>query len=230
VSGAFSLDPYRACLGLAAAAVKRRAKFFEKSPVRKVTPTSKHVEIVVDGGTIKASTVVIATGIATAEFKPLRRHFKQCERYLVLTEPVPASVRKHLIAEAITLRDMQTPHHRLHWTPDHRALVSGGDQEAQPPKKRDAVLVQRTGQLMYELLKMYPEISGLLPEYGWEAPYGETADGLMYIGPHRNYPRHLFALGGDGTSITGAFLAARILTRAIQGQPQKGDDVFGWTR
>ena len=52
----------------------------------------------------------------------------------------------------------------------------------------------------------------------------------MYIGPHRNYPRHLFALGGEGDSITGAFLAARILARALQGQPQKGDDVFGWTR
>ena len=56
--------------------------------------------------------------------------------------------------------------------------------------------VQRTGQLMYELLTTYPVISGLQPEYGWEVPYGETADGLPYIGPHRNYPRHLFALGG----------------------------------
>ncbi len=35
---------------------------------------------------------------------------------------------------------------------------------------------------------MYPVISGLQPEYGWEMAYGETADGLMYIGPHRNYP------------------------------------------
>jgi glycine/D-amino acid oxidase-like deaminating enzyme len=83
---------------------------------------------------------------------------------------------------------------------------------------------------MYETLTMYPVISGLQPEYGWEAPYGTTADGLPYIGPHRNYPRHLFALGGDGDSVTGAFLAARILTRAIQGAPQKGDEVFGWTR
>ena len=57
--------------------------------------------------------------------------------------------------------------------------------------------MQRTGQLMYELLMMHPAISGLQPEYGWEMVYGETADGLMYIGPHRNYPRHLFALGSS---------------------------------
>jgi len=92
------------------------------------------------------------------------------------------------------------------------------------------VLVQRTGQLMYELLMMYPAISGLRPEFGWDAAYGETADGLMYIGPHRNYPHHLFALGGSGDSVTGAFLAAKVLARAASGAPAKGDDVFGWNR
>jgi glycine/D-amino acid oxidase-like deaminating enzyme len=83
--------------------------------------------------------------------------------------------------------------------------------------------------MMYELLLKYPAISGLRPELGWESSYGRTADGLPYIGPHRNYPRHLFALGGEG-SVTGAFLAARVLARAAAGTPEKGDDVLGWTR
>jgi glycine/D-amino acid oxidase-like deaminating enzyme len=109
-------------------------------------------------------------------------------------------------------------------------LVAGADQDEPPARLRDAVLRQRTGQLMYELLTMYPAISGLQPEYGWELGFGETADGLMYIGPHRNYPHHLFALGGGGDSVTGAFLAARILVRALRGESQKDDDVFGWTR
>jgi glycine/D-amino acid oxidase-like deaminating enzyme len=83
---------------------------------------------------------------------------------------------------------------------------------------------------MYELLTMFPAISGLMPEYGWELLSGETADGLMYIGPHRNYPRHLFALGGSGDSITGAFLAARSLVRALQDASEKEDAVWGFTR
>ena len=52
----------------------------------------------------------------------------------------------------------------------------------------------------------------------------------MYIGPHRNYPRHLFALGGTPHSATGAFLSARILLRALQGRPENEDEVFGWAR
>lgn len=226
----FALDPYRTCLGLAAAAVKRGARIHERSAAGKIRAGAKHVEIALDGASVRAGTVVVATGTATAVFKPLQRHFKRRESYLALTEPVPAAIRKQLFPPALALMETANTGHRLRWAPDNRLLIGGADQEETPAKRRDAVLVQRTGQLMYETLTMYPVISGLQPEYGWEAPYGTTADGLPYIGPHRNYPRHLFALGGDGDSVTGAFLAARILTRAIQGAPQKGDEVFGWTR
>jgi glycine/D-amino acid oxidase-like deaminating enzyme len=173
---------------------------------------------------------IVTTGTATPEFKPLQRHFTRRERYLALTEPIPAAVRRQMLPHEITLADTGVPPHRVRWTADNRLLVAGADQDETPARNRPAVLVQRTGQLMYELLTMYPAISGVRPEFGWEALYGETADGLMYIGPHRNYPHHLFALGGSGDSITGAFLAARILARAASGAPAKGDEVFGWTR
>jgi glycine/D-amino acid oxidase-like deaminating enzyme len=226
----FMLDPYRACLGLAAAARSRRASFFERSPVKKVRVGQKQVDVIVDGGLIHADKVIVTTGIATSEFKPLRRHFKTRETYLVLTEPLPSSMRKQLGADGVIIRDTASPRHRIRKTKDGRLLIAGGDRDESPSRQREAIRVQRTGQLMYELLMMYPAISGLQPEYGWEMVYGETADGLMYIGPHRNYPRHLFALGSAGDTLAGAFLAARVLARAARGDVDKADEVFGWTR
>ena len=35
--------------------------------------------------------------------------------------------------------------------------------------------------------------------FGWDARYARTADGLPVIGPHRNYPFHLFAFGDAGS-------------------------------
>ena len=226
----FAVDPLHACVAVAAAAARRGATLFEKSQVRKVKALRKSVEVTTTDAIVRAQTVIVTTGIATAEFGPLRRHFKRRETYLVMTAPVPAGVRKQLAPPDATIRDMRTPHHRVRWTADQRLIVTGADQDETPARKRDAVLVQRTGQLMYELLMMYPAISGLQPQYGWHLPYGETADGLMYIGPHRNYPHHLFALGGGGDTISGAFVAARILARAVRGQMDKADEVFGWTR
>jgi glycine/D-amino acid oxidase-like deaminating enzyme len=224
----FTLDPYRACLGLASAAKSRGTTFFERSRVTKVRAGARQVEIEVAGGLVHAQTVIVCTGTATAEFKPLRRHFRPREQYCVLTEPIPASIRKQLAGRDVTISDTVSPRHQVRWTRDARLLVAGATQDEPPARKREGVIVQRTGQLMYELLMMNTAISGLQPEYGWEGPFGETADGIMYIGPHRNYPHHLFALGGD--SLSGAFLAARVLARAASGKPDKHDDVLGWTR
>jgi glycine/D-amino acid oxidase-like deaminating enzyme len=226
----FLLDPYRACLGLATVAARRGAVLFEQTRAKKVRVGRRHVEIVVDGGLVKAGTVIVATGSATPEFRPLRRHFKLREVYHTLSEPMPLSLRKQVGNRGVTVRDPEGAGRRVVWTPDGRLLVLGGDQDETPARRRSEVLVQRTGDLMYQALTMYPAIVGLQPEWGWEASYGETADGLPYIGPHRNYPRHLFALGGAGDSLTGAFLAARILVRALQGEQEKSDQVFGWTR
>jgi glycine/D-amino acid oxidase-like deaminating enzyme len=227
---AFVLDPYRACVGLAADASRRGVAIFERSAVKKVRAGRKQVDVLTEGAQLTVQTVVVTTGSATPEFRQLRRHFKRRENYLVLTEPMPAQVRKSVGLRGAWLADMRSPRHGIRFTEDHRILVSGADTGETPARKRDATLVQRTGQLMYELLTMYPAISGLMPEFGWDRSYGHTADGLPYIGPHRNFPRHLFALGGSGDSVTGAFLAARLLARHLQGSAEKADDVFGWTR
>jgi glycine/D-amino acid oxidase-like deaminating enzyme len=230
LTSGFTVDPYRACLGLAAAARARGAAFYEKTRVKKIQFSRKDVTVVVDGGLVRADTAIVTTGTATPEFKALRRHFTRGETYLVLTEPMPAAMRKQLGRADLTTSDTARPRHRIRRTRDGRVLIAGADREETPARLKDATLIQRTGQLMYELLVMNPAISGLRPEYGWDASFGETADGLMYIGPHRNYPHHLFALGRGGDSATGAFLASRILVRAALGTPEKGDDVFGWTR
>lgn len=230
VRDAYAIDPYCAAVGLAQAAVKRKARLFEHSAARKVTFTRKDAEVITTDARFRTKHVIVTTGMATLEFRQLRRHFKRREAYLVLTEPMPAAMRKAVGPRVATIADTQAPHHRILWTADDRILLGGADRDELPAAKREAARVQRTGQLMYELSTMYPAISGLKPEYGWDLPYGETADGLMYIGPHRNYPHHLFALGRGGDSVTGAFVAARILLRAIQGAPDKADDVFSWLR
>ena len=67
-----------------------------------------------------------------------------------------------------------------------------------------------------------------MPAYGWDASYAKTADGLPFIGPHRNYPHHLFAFGSGSHSVTGAYLASRILLRHHLDQLDAADTVFGF--
>jgi glycine/D-amino acid oxidase-like deaminating enzyme len=227
---ASSLDPYLACIGLASAASSRGAVVFERSEARRIRAGRKFVEVHTAQGIVKADTVVIATGAPIADLRALRRHLHARHGYGVVTEPLPAAVRKQVGLRSTTIRDMSSPPHFIRWLKDDRVMVQGADQDPVPARSMDHVLVQRTGQLMYELSLMYPAISGMRPESAWSYGFDETVDGLPYIGTHRNFPRHLFALGLGRHGVGAAWLAARLLLRHVAGQPSKGDDLFGFSR
>jgi glycine/D-amino acid oxidase-like deaminating enzyme len=223
-----TIDPYRATIGLARAASERGARMFERSPAVRIKFGRRTADIQTRDGTIHANRVVIATGWPTPLFKALRRHFWFRHRYAVLTAPVPAKIRQRLGRREAVVRDFAEPAHIVRWVGGERLLVTGADADTQPDRQRDKVLIQRTGQLMYELSTMYPDISGIAPEYGWDEAYARTADGLPYIGPHRNYPHHLFAFGDSSHSATGGYLASRILLRHHLGEPDAAGEVFGF--
>lgn len=223
-------DPYRACVGLAAAAAARGAAIHEGSRVRRVRAGRRRVEIATEKGTVQAEAVVIATDAPIPDLRALRRHLKPLHGYAVATEPLPAAVRREVGRRAAVLRDSASPPHVLRWLKEDRAMFFGADQPAVPDRARPKVLVQRTGQLMYELTTMYPAISGLRADASWDFVHYETVDGLPYIGPHRNFPRHLFALGPGRHGAGVAWLAARILLHQYTAEVSKGDELFGFAR
>jgi glycine/D-amino acid oxidase-like deaminating enzyme len=228
-SGA-SLDPYRACLGLATAAVRRGAAVHEKSPVRRVRAGRKQVEVTTGSGRIRADAVVIATAAPLPDLRALRRHLKPRHVYAVVTEPLPSTIRRELGRRAAALRDSSTPPHLLRWLREDRVLFTGADQPEVAPRLREKTLTQRTGQLMYELSVLYPAVSGVRADWAWDFVHHETVDGLPFAGLHRNFPRHLFALGGGRHGAGLAWLAARLLLRQYKGEATKGDELFGFAR
>ena len=224
------LDPYRACAGLAAAATARGARIFERSPVMRITFGRTCIDVVTSAGAIRADRVVVATGAPTKLFAPLARHFSFRAAYLALTAPIPFRIRRQLGRRATIVRDLAAPSHVVRWVDDERLMVSGADALPVPERQRTKVIVQRTGQLMYELSTLHPSISGIPPAYGWDAPYARTPDGLPCIGPHRNFPRHLFAFGDASPNVTGAYLASRVLLRHVLDEVDQDDDLFEFMR
>jgi glycine/D-amino acid oxidase-like deaminating enzyme len=147
-----------------------------------------------------------------------------------LTARVPVAVRRELGSRTVVLRDAGQPAHFVRWVDDDRLVIAGADGPPAAARQHERTIVQRTGQLMYELSLLYPAISGLPPEHGWEAAYARTSDGLPFIGPHRNFPHQLFALGDSSHGVTGAYLASRLLLRHYQDALVPGDELFAFTR
>ena len=226
----FTCDPFKACLGLAAAAAARKARIFEQSPVTRIRDRRRSIEITTATGTIHAESAIVATSARLTDLRALRRHLTPFHRYTVVTDPLDTVVRKAIGPPAAVVQDDDAPSHLVQWLKDGRVMVTGADQPAVAPRTLPQALTQRTGQLMYELSLLYPPISGTLPAWSWAQPYDATVDGLPYLGPHRNFPRHFFALGDARHGPGASWLASRLAMRWVTGRPEKGDEAFGFGR
>ena len=120
---AVALDPYRACLGIAAAAAARGARLFERSAVARIKPSSRYVEIATDGATIRADAVVVATGAPLRDLRALRRHLTPTLVYGAVTEPLPAAVRRQVGRRAAAVEDFAEPHRLVRWLPQDRVMI-----------------------------------------------------------------------------------------------------------
>ena len=78
--------------------------------------------------------------------------------------------------------------------------------------------------------QLYPGRSRHVRTDAWEGLFATTPDGLPYIGPHRRYPRHLFALGYGGNGMTFGFLASRLLMEQLSGSLSEDHELFAFGR
>jgi glycine/D-amino acid oxidase-like deaminating enzyme len=229
-AGNASVDPYRATLRLARAARANGARLFERSKARRIDASSGRVRIELSRGSLEADRVIIATGYATPEFKPLAGRFRLMQTYVFSTPRLSADARRTLGLGDVMVWDSERPYHYARWTPDGRLMFGGHDRPRTARRIRRSQLRRRIRQLWDKATEWYPALDDTKPEYGWEGLFAITPDGLPYIGAHRRYPRHLFALGYGGNGMSFGFLAGQFLVRMARGETGADLDLFRFDR
>jgi len=227
---AYRFDPVRAALALSSAAAEGGARVFEHSVVRRTRFTRKYADVHTAEGRIRTKLVVVATGEPGTLFGQLRRHTRPSSGYVVVTQSLPAAVRRQAGQPTDVITEIGESAHWLRWIGSDRAMFAGALTKPVGARLASKALVQRAGQLMYELSVRYPAISGLRAEWCWDLPVITTPDGLPWIGTHRNYPFHFFAiaLGWHGDAL--AWRAARAAVRAFKGEANREEAILGFER
>ena len=223
---AAQLDAHRLTHALLDASASRGARIFDRTIAVEFEPRSRGIRIKTDTGHIvHASHVVFATGYESQEF--VRRKIVQLKSTFALaSEPVgafPGWWKQCLIWE--TAR----PYLYLRTSNDGRILVGGEDVPFRDPERRDRMVDKKTGRLEKRFHRLFPQI-GLRVDYRWAGTFGETKDGLAYIGQIRQWPRCYFALGFGGNGITYSAIAAEIICKALKGGRHPDAHLFEFDR
>jgi glycine/D-amino acid oxidase-like deaminating enzyme len=109
-------------------------------------------------------------------------------------------------------------------------LVGGADIAFKNPAVRDRRLPSRIRVLRSRYAKMFPDEPEFVPEFAWTGTFGESADGLPYIGPFAGAPGCLLAMGFGGNGITWAMLATELLCDRLCGRANPIEPLFAFDR
>ena len=77
--------------------------------------------------------------------------------------------------------------------------------------------------------EIFPQIK-FEPEMSWAGTFGETKDGLAYIGKADPKSEEYFCLGYGGNGITFSLIASELLRDQILGHPNRSSEIFSFQR
>lgn len=223
-------DPYPLAVALAALAERKGAAIHESTPVRKIKVGRAGVEVLTGAGVVRASTVVIATDQPAPDLKALHRHLRPVATTVAAVPELPVTIRRGLGAHGSIVRDVAEARHVWHVSAAGQLLAWQDGQPVPAARELESATVRRVNDLMYEFSVIHPHVSGVQPKFGWTGTSYAAHDGVVVAGPHRAFPRHLFAVGLGQDGLQAALLAARLNLRHYRGSPDKGDEVFGFLR
>jgi glycine/D-amino acid oxidase-like deaminating enzyme len=227
--GNAQLNPLAACFGLIRAAARQGARIFERSNVNRIIQMDTGVRLYTRTGTIDARQVVIATGYATRYFRPLAGRFKMRHTYVLASKRMSWCQRRQIGIGDVMLWDTERPYHYVRWV-GHQLVLGGADHPVKPGARHERQFAEATRDLRDYFEALFPALADVGIDTAWEGLFAMTPDSLPYIGPHRRYPHHAFALGYGGNGMTFAALAARILVEQWQGTHSPDHDLFAFSR
>lgn len=192
------LDFHRANSGL---------EVYSHTDIAEIKSTKNTITATTDKNfSIKAKKVVAAPGFESESLlneKVMQLH----STYVLVSQPMHP---EDLWKEKCLIWETARPYIYIRTTEDNRIMVGGFDEPFQNPKKRDALMDKKNKDILKRFKTFFPK-SKIEMDFYWCGTFGETKDGLPFIGEHKKHPNMYFALGYGGNGITFSVIAAEMI-------------------
>lgn len=223
-TGDAQINPYRFTqLGLQKA-VECGVRVHGETAVESVEETPFHVEVQTNRGRVRARNVIFATGYAAHE--RLGGIGKLHTTYAAVSAPTPFPTQW---PERCLIWETARPYSYARTLDDGRVMIGGEDTSGPFDHESDSRIMDKTARLVERYQTLFPG-AAFEPEFAWAGTFGESDDGLPYIGRPPGRERIYYALGYGGNGITFSTIAARLLTDLVLGRPNDDAVVFRFGR
>lgn len=219
------VDPFRLTRRLLEHAAAAGLRAYSKTPVQHVGLENDRVTLLTPSGRIVARAVVYAAGYESRQFLAHEAGALH-STYAVASEPLESFAGW---PDECLIWETARPYFYARKTDDGRALIGGEDTEYSDDHEWEQLVEQKTERLRQRFQALFPAIE-FVPALAWAGTFGETRDGLAYIGTTPGRDREYFALGYGGNGITFSQIAARLIVDLFSGRPNEDAAVFRFGR
>lgn len=193
-----SIDAFQFAHELCKHNVKKGLKIFDKTEMINVEYHNGFNLATVDSGfRIKAKKIIYCIGYESKNL--LKENFVDLKSTYAVVSEVDKDKFKNINNTLVWNTD--DPYIYMRTTDDGRLLIGGGDEDFYNAEKRDALLEKKKKEILKNLKKIKPDYH-FYPDFVWAGTFGETKDGLPYIGEHEKFRNSYFVLGFGGNGIT----------------------------
>ena len=213
-SGA-TVQPARLALGLRRRLIDAGVVVHEHTRVRRVVDGGRSgVELLTDGGRVRAGHVVLGVGGALASFAPLRGRLTVASSHIVLTEPVPDVLEELGWTGGEAITDARSLLHYFRTTKDGRiAFGWAGGAVAAGARTGGRVEIDPAvaAQIRRDLVRIFPSLEGRAITHAWGGPIDIAPSRLVTVGSVGDRIHHVAGYTGNG--VGPSQLAGKILAR-----------------
>lgn len=193
-----SIDAFKFAHELLRFNEKKGLKIFDKTEMKSVKYLRDYnLALTTTGHNIKAKKIIYCVGYESSTM--IKEHFVDLKSTYAVVSEIDQDKFKNI--ESTLVWNTDDPYIYMRTTDDNRLLIGGGDEDFSDPKKRDSLIDKKEKEILRVLKKIKPDYP-FYTDFVWTGTFGETKDGLPYIGTHDNFKNSYFVLGFGGNGIT----------------------------
>ncbi|MEO6346287.1 MAG: FAD-dependent oxidoreductase [Aquaticitalea sp.] len=221
-----SMDAFKFAHDLLKYNHKKGLKIFDKTDIKTTDYKRTGVTLTTDyGNTIKAKKVIYCNGYESIEI--IKDKFvKLLSTYAIVGEC--QTIKPRELSNTL-FWNTADPYLYMRTTDDHRILIGGEDEDFVDDDKRDALICDKQVILQKKLQRLLPNVD-FRADFAWAGTFGETKDGLPYIGAHPNFPSSYFVLGFGGNGITFSVIGAEVISKLLKKQKHALTEYYRFRR
>lgn len=206
--------------------VKKGLKIFDKTEMIEVEYHKGFNIVKVDSGfKIKTKKIIYCIGYESKDL--LKENFVNLKSTYAVVSEVDKDKFKNITSTLVWNTD--DPYLYMRTTDDGRLLIGGGDEDFYGAEKRDAILNKKEKEILKNLKKIKPDYQ-FYTDFVWAGTFGETKDGLPYIGEHQKFKNSYFVLGFGGNGITFSVAGMEMASMFMKGKKHSLSQYFKFGR